>query len=248
MQRKSFVITAALVIGLTLGVVFSSALRSSIAGAQTEPPAQAQSSSPRDTLWNLFLDNLAEALNIGRSELDTAITNAGTSTADEAVEQGILTQEQADALKARVEAGDPGVFWGGRHGVWGDRGGKFGGPRLHGVRQAMLDAAAQTLNITTDELMTQLHSGRTLDQIAQDHGTTVEAVTDAALAAADTELDQAVADGTLTQAQADEIYARLQEQGAELLDHHGHRHGGRGWRSGPAAPESPVPTPETSDA
>ena len=245
MQRRSFVITAAVVVGLALGIVFGPSLRGPSASAQAQPPTQTPAASPGDTLRNLFLDRLAAALNIQRSALDSAITSAGTSTADAAVQQGTLTQAQADALKARIQAGDLGALW---HG----HGGRLGGPHLPGVKQAMLDAAARTLNITTDELTTQLRSGQTLAQLAQAHGTTEQAVTDAALAAARTQLDQAVANGTLTQAQADAIYADLQQKGSQLLNRAGRgHHRGRGWPGAPATPDAPTapqaPT-STSDA
>ncbi len=236
MQRRSFVIMAAVVAGLALGMVLGPALRGSSASAQTQPPTPTQPSSPGGTLRNLFLDKLAAALNIQRSALDSAITSAGTSTADTAVQQGTLTQAQADALKARIQAGDLGA-------LWGDRGGKFGGTRLPGVKQAMLDAAARTLTITTDELVAQLRSGQTLAQLAQAHGTTEQAVTSAALAAAKTQLDQAVANGTLTQAQADAAYARLQQQGSQLLNHRHGGHRGRGRPGAPATPQAPAAAP-----
>lgn len=248
MQRKSLVTMVALVAGLLLGVVFGPTLRGASVSAQTTPPAAspAPSASPSaapsgasstgNTLRSLFLDKLAAALNIQRSQLDSAITSAGTSTADEAVQQGTLTQAQADGLKARIQAGDLGALWGGR-------GGKFGGPRLQGVGQAMFDAAAQTLGITTDELRTQLRSGQTLAQIAQAQGKTEQEVTAAALAAAKTQLDQAVANGTLTQAQADEAYARLQQQGAQLLNHAGR---GRGHHGGPRVPTTPEASPSAT--
>ncbi len=242
MQRKAFVITAALVAGLALAVVFGSGVRNSIASAQTSPSTQTQSSSLGDTLRDLFLDKLAAALNIERSELDSAIMSAGTSTVDEAVQQGTLTQAQADALKARIQAGDFGFFGGGH-------GGKFGGPRLHGVRQAMLEAAANTLNITTDELVTQLRDGQTLAQVAEAHGTTEQAVTNAALAAAKTQLDQAVADGRLTQGQADNIYAQLQAQGSQLFFHGRRWHRHHRWPGAPMPPEAPSASPDAaSDA
>ena len=232
MQRKSYVITAALVAGLVLGIIFSPVGGSSTASAQTEPPAQ--TASPFDSLRTLFLDKLAAALNIQRSALDSAITSAGTSTVDEAAAQGTLSQAQADDIKARIQAGNIGALWGGH----GGRG--RGGPRVEGLHEAMFDAAAQTLNITADELRTQLHSGQTLAQLAQAQGTTEVVVTDAALAAAKTKLAEAVTAGTLTQAQADEKYAQLQAAGANILSH-----GGRGPRGGNRAPGAPV-TPEAT--
>jgi ribosomal protein S20 len=238
MQRRPYIITAALVLGLALGVVLAPSIRSTIASAQT--PTQ----STGDSLWNSFLDKLAAALNIDRATLDSAIVTAGNNTADEAVQQGTLTQAQADALKQRLQQGE-------FRSLLGGRGGKgFGGPRVAGVKQAMFDAAASTLNLSTDELTTRLRNGDTLTAIAQAQGTTEQAVIDAALAAARTQLDQAVTAGTLTQAQADAIYSDLQSRGADLLTHRGRGHRPRGWRDGtmPAPSASPSASPQSSDA
>ena len=245
MKRRSIVTTAALAGGLLAGTIFGPAVTAttvsaqtpsasvSAAPAQTSPPAQsAAPTAAGDTLRSLFLDKLAAALNTDRAALDTAITSAGTSTADEAVAQGTLTQAQADALKARLEAGDVGALWGGRGG--------FGGRHVPGLRDAVSNAAASALSITADELHTQLESGQTLAQLATAHNTTEQAVIDAALAAAKTELDAAVSSGTLTQVQADAKYAQLQAAGADILSH-----GGRGPRDGSRAPDAPA-TPETT--
>ncbi len=80
-------------------------------------------------------------------------------------------------------------------------------------------------------------------QIAQAQGKTEQEVTAAALAAAKTQLDQAVANGTLTQAQADEAYARQQQQGAQLLNHAGR---GRGHHGGPRVPTTPEASPSAT--
>jgi hypothetical protein len=252
MQRKSFVTLAALMLGLALGIIFRPSLAGLNANAQTTTPpaqspvpsptpAQAQPKPSSDMLRNLFLDQLAARLNIQRSALDSAISSAGNSTADAAVQQGTLTQAQADALKARIQAGDLGALWGGRGG--------HGGKQLAGVHQAMFDAAAQALNLTTAELITQLRSGQTLAQLAQANNTTEQAVTSAALAAAKTQLDQAVANGTLTQAQADTVYAELQQRGLQLKGPRGRGPGGRGLWGVPAAPATPgaPATPQPSD-
>lgn len=243
MQRKSYIVTAALVAGLALGIVVGPQVRGTNVSAQTPSPTpSAQSVVPSNTLWNSFLDKLAAALNIQRSALDSAIVSAGTSTADEAVQQGTLTQEQADQLKSRIQAGDIGSLF------RGGRGGGRGGAHLGGVKQAMLDAAAQTLNLTTEELRTQLRSGQTLAAIAQANNSTEQAVVTAALAAAKTQLDQAVANSTLTQAQADQIYAELQQQGAQIFT--GRGPGGPGGRRRPdgATPPSVAPTTPESTA
>jgi hypothetical protein len=248
MKRTSLIITAALVAGLALGVGFGPSVAGN-ASAQT-PSASASTStstSPISTLRDLFLDNLAEALGIDRTALDSAIVTAGNTTADEAVANGTLTPQQGDALKERVQSGDFG-FLGGRGGPGrhGGPGGHGGGVRIPGVKDAIVAAAAQTLNLTEDELVTQLRGGQTLAQIAEAQGTTEQAVVDAALAAAKTELDAAVANGTVTQAQADAVYTQLQERGANLF------FGGRGGRgrhhehNGENVPSTPSASPSAS--
>ena len=254
MQRKSYVIMLALAAGLIMGAVFAPTLRGVTASAQTAPatptptaPNSTTPATPRSNLFNSFLDQLAAALNIQRSTLDSAITTAGTKTADQAVTDGTLTQAQGDALKGRLQSGDLGALFGRGGGRGGPMGGPMGG-KVAGLRDAMLAAAAQTLGITTDELNTQLQSGQTLAQLAQAHGTTEQAVTDAALAAAKTQLDQAVAAGTLTQAQADQFYSRLQQDGANLIGPHGGRgHGDHARPDAPTTPQTPAtPAPSSS--
>ena len=215
MQRRSLVITAALVVGIALGALLGPAVLGTVS-AQT-PPTTTQAVGPLSSLRNLFLDKLAAALHIQRPTLDSAIKDAGTSTADEAVKQGKLSQSQADRLKQRIQNGNFGGFWGGL--------GAKGGRNLASVQQAMLDAAAKTLKITPQEVMRQLRSGQTLAQLAQAHGTTEQKVTGAAVAAAKTELDKAVANGSLTRGQADAIYNRLQKAGPNLFGKPGHGFG-----------------------
>jgi hypothetical protein len=159
------------------------------------------------------------------------MSSAASSTAAAAVADGSLTQAQADALAARVQAGDYGALFGGR--------GQRGGVRVEGLREAVITAAAQQLGITADELQTALRDGQTIAELAAAHNTTEQAVNDAALAAAKRTLDAAVANASITQAQADMIYARLQERGPLTM--------GRGGRHGDdAAPTDATPAPATA--
>ncbi|MBC8162639.1 MAG: hypothetical protein H7Z42_15615 [Roseiflexaceae bacterium] len=229
MKRRSLIVVAALALGLMLGLLVGPLIGSGTASAQTATTV------PGGSLWGQFLDNLAGRLNINRSALDSAIVSAGTTTADQAVQSGTLTQAQADSLKARVQAGD-------LHGLLRGRGGPGGDKGAHSaVRQAMLDAAANTLGLSTADLTTQLRAGQTIAQIAQAKGSTEQAVLNAALAAAKTQLDQQVAAGTITQARADSAYAELQQRGAQILN--GRGHGRRGERGTPATPTTPTTTP-----
>lgn len=259
MHRKSILVVAALAAGIAFGIVFGPSIRGTSASAQTQQPtqtpapaqpqqgAQPQQNQQANSLRNTFLDKLAAALNIQRSALDSAIVSAGSSTLDEAVQQGKLTPSQADAIKARLQSGDLGALLGGHGDLGGTPGGKIGGPKDDmGIRQAVVDAVATKLNMTTQDLMTQLRNGQTLAQLAQAHGTTEQALTSAALAAAKTQLDQAVSNGRMTQAQADAIYARLQQAGTQLLEPHGRgMGGGRQQRGAPTAPQTPTTTSQT---
>lgn len=62
----------------------------------------------------------------------------------------------------------------------------------HGGEQ--LDAAAKALGMTTDELQTELDSGKTIAQVASDKGVDVTTVIDAMVAAAEANLRQEITD------------------------------------------------------
>jgi hypothetical protein len=148
-----------------------------------------------------IIDDAAEELGVEPTVLSDALEHAVAARIDAAVAAGELTQEQADALKERLEAegvgifgvGPPGHFHGGSHG--GLRGG--------------LDAAADYLGLTEAELHDQLESGQTLAEIATAQGKTADGLEQALLDAAKADLAAAVDAGRLTQAQADEILADL---------------------------------------
>lgn len=236
MRKTLIILGAVLAAAVALGLGLGPALPGT-ASAQTQPTPTPQAGAAGDTLRSLFLDRLAASLGVQRSALDSAITSAGTSAIDDAVAQGKLTQAQADALKARVQAGDVGALFGGHGGRGSGGSGDKGAGRVDGLREAMLDAAAQKLTLTRDELVAQLRAGQTLAQLASAHNTTEQAVVDAALAAAKAKLSAAVTAGTITQAQADAIYAQLQQRGAQLF-----AVGGRGGRA-PGGQRAPHTTP-----
>ena len=237
MKQLRFLLIGAMVMGVALGIAIGPIFAATTASAQSPKAAHPGIWTADGSLWDAFLDNLAATLNIQRATLDGAITTAGNRTIDDAVQQGKLTQAQGDALKSRLQNGDIGVLRG-RGRIPG-----LAATALRDLPQAMLEAAAQKLGMTTTELLTQLRSGQTLAQIAQAKGTTEQAVIDAALAAAKTRLSQAVADGDLTQAQADSIYTQLEQKGTLLFTPRGHGFHKRGWW---ATPLTPTPTPSST--
>src|SRR5262249_42414647 len=72
-----------------------------------------------------------------------------------------------------------------------------------------LDAAAQALGMSTDDLLAQLKTGKSVAQVAGDKGVDVNKVIDAIVNATSAEIDAAVAAGKLTQAEADQHKADL---------------------------------------
>lgn len=82
-----------------------------------------------------------------------------------------------------------------------------GDGRGMGLGQAGLEAAADALGMTTDELTSALRSGSTLQELADEAGVDIEDVRDAIQTARRTELheriQQGVTDGTISQEKAD---------------------------------------------
>lgn len=104
----------------------------------------------------------------------------------------------------------PGTAPGGPGPGGGMHRGPFGGPGVE------LEAAAKVLNLTTDELRSQLESGKTLAQIAEAQGVDRQTLIDALVAAAKDRLA--------------EVEAQLPDRIADMVDH---TFEGRGGPRGP---------------
>ena len=159
------------------------------------------------------IEDAAELLGVEPEELSDALKQALENRLDEAVEDGRLTEEQAERLKERLQMQDFPLF---RPPGIGPALPRFGrhGPRLF----AALDAAADYLDIPEGELRERLREGETLAEIARDEGKSVEGLVDALVAEKTKRLDEAVEDGRLTDAQRDRIVARLREHTTDLVN------------------------------
>ena len=216
-----------------------------------------------------MLSNLASRLNVSVQTLQQAITGAAGDTIDQLVQQGKLTQDQANRLKSAL-SNDTSPCAYGRFGfglgpLGGDRpfagGPGTAGPGiglgpLRGDAATILDAAAKALKLDTQTLLSSLRQGQDLKTIAQKQGVAYSTVTSAITSAVKTQLDVLVAKGTITATQETAILDRLNQQLAngQLGFGFGLRgmpgvfgegpmmHGGFGWRGG-AQPGAPTPTP-----
>jgi hypothetical protein len=109
--------------------------------------------------------------------------------------------------------------------------------------------AAEKLGMTTDELITALQSGKTLEQIAQekgvDYATIQTAIQEQQQAEFRTRIQQAVTDGTITQEKADWLLEGL-DKGFINGGPGGDFFGGRGFGPGPdKAPQTQPTQPAT---
>ncbi|HYH48476.1 MAG TPA: hypothetical protein VEG38_02910 [Acidimicrobiia bacterium] len=150
------------------------------------------------------------------------------------VANGTITQAQADAVLAALDAARPAKGPGGRGG-------------RHGFKN--LDAAAQALGMTVEDLRAALEGGKSLAAIAGEKGIAVSAVVDALVGELKAHLDEHVASGKNTQAEADQLLANARARIEAFVNGtapaggpgfgfgRGGRHG-RGPRPDAAAPSS----------
>jgi hypothetical protein len=186
------------------------------------------------------LADAAKRLNVSPEALRSALGAAEDAQLDQAVKDGKLTQEQADAIKQRRQ--QSGRVLG--HGPGGPGGPGFGhgpggpgfgpgGPGLRGgILGAGLDAAAQELGLTRAQLLGQLRGGKSLADVAKAKGKTASDVEAAIKAAVTKQLDADVAAKRLTDAQRDHVVSELDEHLDELVtrsfdEPRGPRFGGR---------------------
>jgi ribosomal protein S20 len=87
-----------------------------------------------------------------------------------------------------------------------------------GGHRPKLDAAAQALNLSVDDLRSKLRDGKTLAQVAADQNVDKQKVIDAMVADAAAHIDQAVQDGKITADQANERKSNLQDRITRLVN------------------------------
>jgi hypothetical protein len=185
-------------------LVIGAAAVAAIAGGSA---AIASSGSPSPSQESqAIINDAAGRLGVTPSKLTDALKQALLDRVDAAVAAGRLTQAEGDALKQRINSNDFPLMGGGRPDF-----GKFG---FFGK----LDAAATYLGITEAQLHSELQSGKTLAQIAKDHGKSADGLVNALVGAAKQKLDAAVKAGRLTQAQADQMLNDLRSRVTDLVN------------------------------
>lgn len=188
----------------------ASATLAVVGGGGAALAASSGSTSPSS-----FLDDVARHLGISSKKLQDATKAAAVDQVDAALKAGTITKEQADALKARIRAGEvppffgPGLF----RGPFG-----FGHHERFFVLGDKLSAAADYLGLSVAELRNRLANGQSLADVAKARGKSVDGLKQAILDAVKKTLDAAVSGGTLTKDQAKTILDRFEARLDDLVN------------------------------
>jgi formaldehyde-activating enzyme involved in methanogenesis len=138
---------------------------------------------PHDVSSDTIDENalLADALGISVEELQTARDEANQAAIAQAIEEGLITQEQADEMQARKDL------------------------QSYLDRNSLL---ASVLDMTVEELEDAYADGKTLSDLLSESGLDAATVREKLQEAYANALAQAVEDGVITQEQADEMQVR----------------------------------------
>jgi predicted DNA-binding protein YlxM (UPF0122 family) len=151
---------------------------------------------------------VAEAQGVDTQSIVDAINAEIEQWVQEAVNEGRLTQEQADRIRESLADFD-GERLLGLAMPFGPLHGGFG--RGWGGAQAIMETAAEVLGLAPEDLRSELEGGKTLGDVAEAEGVETQAIVDAVHAQVTEMLQEAVESGRLTQEQADRMLERLAE-------------------------------------
>ena len=186
-----------------------------------------------------IIDDAAKELGVDAQKLEDALEGALENRVDDAVAGGRLTEEQGEALKERIRAGQVPLL--------GLHGGRHGGA-LHRAAGIALETAASYLGVTAAELRESLAEGQSLADVAEAEGKSVDGLVDALVGAAATRLDEAVESGRLTDAQRDELLETLEARIREGVNQTGFRFRGPGRHGGPGFRGAPHESPPAGES
>jgi len=155
------------------------------------------------------LTEVLEANGADPQAVRDAVETAVTAEIEEAVAEGTLTQERADALLAQLDTALERAFTS-TFPLWPDA----LRDRLHDrwqetLERTLIGVIAEMAGVETGDLLREALLPPTLGEIAESYGLDVEAVSAEAEARITEAINERVADGALTQEQADELLAAL---------------------------------------
>ncbi len=87
------------------------------------------------------------------------------------------------------------------------------------IRQAFIATSAKAINITPQTLVAELHSGKSVAQVAGEHSVSAQTVINALVQAADGKISQAVSAHELTTAQGNKLESLVPGWAAKAVNH-----------------------------
>lgn len=111
-----------------------------------------------------------------------------------------------------------------------------------GMHTLVWNSLAEGLDLTSDELNTELSGGKTLAQVADERGISQDELSAILETAVQAELEKAVAEGTLTQEQADAMRSHMSGNYAWMLTHMGSNMGAGSYGPGGCHENAVPPT------
>jgi uncharacterized protein YidB (DUF937 family) len=225
------------IVGALLAAGSVVTVTSAASGLQAVPAASASpkpSGSPsaaqakRQAYCTGFVNHLATDLGKKPDQVNKAISDALSQTLADAVKAGDLTQQQADAIKARKTGSN--VCSSALAGIG------------HGAKaRARVGVAeyAKALGISQQELKQDLAAGKTLKDLAASKGMDETTFRNNLVNAVKSDLDPRVASGKLTQQQEDTILNKLKTGPLPLWDRPAKR-------AGAGAQKNPTPSPSAT--
>jgi uncharacterized protein (DUF433 family) len=161
---------------------------------------------------------VAEDHGVDPQDVIDAIATEQRERLDQAVEDGLLTQDEADERAADLEERAADLVNGELDmPMWG-HGPLVGHPGMWGFADGPLAAAAGAIGIEPAELISEVADGATIAEVAEEHGVEVSAVVDAVATSLQDRLDAAVDNGWITQEEAEERAAELEEQATAIVN------------------------------
>lgn len=158
-----------------------------------------------------IVNDAAKQLGVQPSALTDALKTAFKNRVDAAVSQGLLTKEQGNAIKARIDSEQLPLF-GGLRGPGFRHFGAFG----PFGREASV--AAKYLDLTTAQLKSKLEGGKSLAQVAKDQGKSVDGLVQALYDSAKERADAAVKAGELTKEDEQSLLDGLKQRITDLVN------------------------------
>ncbi len=186
------VLIAAALVGGTL-------INSVVAADPTVKPGAASGDAGK--YCQSFRSHLADALGTDVAALQSAVKSAAETTVDEAVANGDLPQDRADAIRSRLAKADPDHCLG--------LGQEFLRPGHPASRADLRAAAAGALGMQPLDLIKALRSGASLKDVAATQKIDYATVTKAVLDTAKADLDKAASASKITAEQEQAMLDRL---------------------------------------